>query len=114
MSLVPPIRPWNPAPLQDRVVLVTGGAQGIGRGIAQAVIGAGGSVVIGDLDADAGRACSGPAMPPGWRGPTWRTARRCCAGRGCADQSPSSRRQPSWHSSRSVAKLRSTIESGSG
>ncbi|KAF1703242.1 SDR family oxidoreductase [Pseudoxanthomonas kaohsiungensis] len=57
MSLVPPIRPWNPAPLQDRVVLVTGGAQGIGRGIAQAVIGAGGSVVIGDLDADAGRAC---------------------------------------------------------
>ena len=57
MSLVPPIRPWNPAPLQDRVVLVTGGAQGIGRGIAQAVIGAGGSVVIGDLDADSGRAC---------------------------------------------------------
>ena len=57
MSLVPPIRPWNPAPLHDRVVLVTGGAQGIGRGIAQAVIGAGGSVVIGDLDADAGRAC---------------------------------------------------------
>lgn len=57
MSLVPPIQPWNPAPLQDRVVLVTGGAQGIGRGIAQAVIGAGGSVVIGDLDAEAGRAC---------------------------------------------------------
>ncbi len=57
MSLVPSIHPWNPAPLQDRVVLVTGGAQGIGRGIAQAVIGAGGSVAIGDLDGDAGRAC---------------------------------------------------------
>lgn len=57
MSTVPPIQPWNPVPLQDRVVLVTGGAQGIGRGIAQAVIGAGGSVVIGDLDAEAGRAC---------------------------------------------------------
>lgn len=57
MPSIPPIQPWNPAPLQDRVVLVTGGAQGIGRGIAQAVIGAGGSVVIGDLDADAGRAC---------------------------------------------------------
>ncbi|AKC86443.1 SDR family oxidoreductase [Pseudoxanthomonas suwonensis] len=57
MTLVPAIEPWNPAPLQDRVVLVTGGAQGIGRGIAQAVLGAGGRVAIADLDADAGRAC---------------------------------------------------------
>ncbi|MEQ7416747.1 SDR family oxidoreductase [Xanthomonas campestris pv. campestris] len=57
MALVPAVSAWNPAPLQDRVVIITGGAQGIGRGIAQAVLGAGGSVVIGDLDADAGKAC---------------------------------------------------------
>ncbi|KAB7769957.1 SDR family oxidoreductase [Xanthomonas maliensis] len=57
MPLVPPISAWTATPLQDRVVIVTGGAQGIGRGIAQAVLGAGGSVVIGDLDAEAGKAC---------------------------------------------------------
>lgn len=57
MALLPPIEPFDSAPLRDRVVLVTGGAQGIGRGVAQAVLGAGGRVVIGDLDRDAGRAC---------------------------------------------------------
>jgi NAD(P)-dependent dehydrogenase (short-subunit alcohol dehydrogenase family) len=57
MTLTPSITPYDPAPLRDRVVLVTGGAQGIGRGIAQAVLAAGGSVMIGDLDADAGRTC---------------------------------------------------------
>lgn len=57
MTLTPPIRPFDPLPLRDRVVLVSGGAQGIGRGIAQAVIGAGGIVAIGDLDAAAGKAC---------------------------------------------------------
>lgn len=57
MSLTPPIRPFEATPLLDRVVLITGGAQGIGRGIAQAVLGAGGRVVIGDLDRDAGKAC---------------------------------------------------------
>ncbi|QWT18525.1 SDR family oxidoreductase [Bacillus sp. NP157] len=40
-----------------KVILVTGGAQGVGKGIAQAVLDAGGSVVIGDLDAEAGKAC---------------------------------------------------------
>ncbi|MGE8208950.1 MAG: SDR family oxidoreductase [Stenotrophomonas rhizophila] len=57
MPLTPPITDWAAQPLRDRVVVVTGGAQGVGRGIAQAVLGAGGSVVIADLDADAGKAC---------------------------------------------------------
>lgn len=57
MPLTPAITPWDTAPLRDRVVLVTGGAQGIGRGVAQAVLGAGGCVMIGDLDTQAGRDC---------------------------------------------------------
>jgi len=65
MPIVPPVQPWDPAPLRDRVVLVTGGAQGIGRGIAQAVLGTGGCVAIGDLDATAGRACLRERGVPG-------------------------------------------------
>jgi NAD(P)-dependent dehydrogenase (short-subunit alcohol dehydrogenase family) len=57
MTKTPTITAHDAQPMRDRVVLVTGGAQGIGRGIAQAVLGAGGSVMIGDLDAEAGRAC---------------------------------------------------------
>ncbi len=57
MTLTPAIADFDALPMRDRVVLITGGAQGIGRGIAQAVLGAGGSVLIGDLDAEAGRAC---------------------------------------------------------
>lgn len=43
--------------LQGRVVMITGGAQGIGRGIAQAVLAAGGRVAIGDVDTQAANAC---------------------------------------------------------
>jgi len=57
VSAAPPIAAWPAAPLQDKVVLVTGGANGIGRGVAQAVLGAGGRVLIGDLDVEAGQAC---------------------------------------------------------
>lgn len=57
MSLTPDIVDLDARPLLDRVVLITGGAQGIGRGIAQAVLGAGGKVMVGDLDVEAGRAC---------------------------------------------------------
>lgn len=57
MPLIPPLAPPPAQPLAGRVVLITGGAQGIGRGIAQAVLGAGGAVVIGDTDVEAGRAC---------------------------------------------------------
>jgi NAD(P)-dependent dehydrogenase (short-subunit alcohol dehydrogenase family) len=42
--------------LDGRVVVVTGGAQGIGRGIAQAVLSAGADVAIIDIDAGAGQA----------------------------------------------------------
>lgn len=44
-------------PLDARVVVVTGGASGIGRGIAEAALGAGARVVIADIDETAGRAC---------------------------------------------------------
>lgn len=59
MTTAAPIEAWPRAPLADKVVLVTGGANGIGRGIAQAVLGAGGRVLIGDLDTEAGEACLG-------------------------------------------------------
>jgi NAD(P)-dependent dehydrogenase (short-subunit alcohol dehydrogenase family) len=52
----PEISSPPPQPLHGRVVLVTGGAQGIGRGIAQAALGAGACVMIADRDAKAGRA----------------------------------------------------------
>ncbi len=57
MTVTPAIADFDAQPMRDRVVLITGGAQGIGRGIAQAVLGAGGSVMIGDLDTEAGQAC---------------------------------------------------------
>ena len=57
MTHAPAITNYDAQPLKDRVVLITGGAQGIGRGIAQAVLGAGGRVMIGDLVRDAARAC---------------------------------------------------------
>jgi NAD(P)-dependent dehydrogenase (short-subunit alcohol dehydrogenase family) len=57
MSITPNITEYDAQPLQGRVIAITGGAQGIGRGIAQALLGAGGSVMIGDMDVEAGHAC---------------------------------------------------------
>lgn len=57
MPKSPAITAYDAQPMRDRVVLITGGAQGIGRGIAQAVLAAGGAVMIGDLDKQAGQAC---------------------------------------------------------
>lgn len=57
MPATPAITPWPALPLAGQVVLVTGGGNGIGRGIAQAVLGAGGQVAIADIDTAALQAC---------------------------------------------------------
>lgn len=49
-------REGGPVRLKGKACVVTGGAQGIGRGIAGRFAAEGGTVVIADLDADEGRA----------------------------------------------------------
>lgn len=56
-AAVPGIAPWPAQPLAGQVVLVTGGAAGVGRGIAQTILGAGGYVAIADRDQAALAAC---------------------------------------------------------
>jgi NAD(P)-dependent dehydrogenase (short-subunit alcohol dehydrogenase family) len=43
--------------LKDQIVIVTGGAQGIGKGIARCLLGEGAGVVMADIDREAGREC---------------------------------------------------------
>jgi 3alpha(or 20beta)-hydroxysteroid dehydrogenase len=51
--------------LTGRKALVTGGARGLGAGMAEALARAGAAVVIGDVLEDAGQASSrSPAPPP--------------------------------------------------
>ena len=42
--------------VQDKVVLVTGGAMGLGKAAAQALLAQGATVMISDYNAEAGRA----------------------------------------------------------
>ena len=48
----------NRKPLQDKVAIVTGGANGIGLAIAQRLAADGASVIIGDMQGDDGRAAA--------------------------------------------------------
>src|SRR4029453_2620322 len=45
-------RRWGMAGVKDRVAVVTGGANGLGREIAQVLARAGAKVAVGDLEAD--------------------------------------------------------------
>ncbi|MDF1592395.1 MAG: SDR family NAD(P)-dependent oxidoreductase [Desulfobacterales bacterium] len=45
------------ADLNQQIVIITGGAQGIGKGIARYLLKKGAGVVIADIDREAGREC---------------------------------------------------------
>jgi len=66
--------------LSDRVYLVTGAAGGIGAGIAEALVEAGGSVALGDLDLDSTEATARAIDPSGKRTPAVRCDVRSDAG----------------------------------
>ncbi|HEY1687067.1 MAG TPA: SDR family oxidoreductase [Tepidisphaeraceae bacterium] len=53
--------------LKDKIAIVTGAANGIGRAIAEAFAGAGAQVILADLDESAGRAVAGEIEKTGGR-----------------------------------------------
>ncbi len=57
LQVIPSGQRLSALPLTGHVIAVTGGARGIGRGIVEAVVAAGGKAIIGDIDPRAGRAC---------------------------------------------------------
>lgn len=57
----------NASSLQGRTALVTGGARGLGAGMAQALAAAGASVMIGDILEDTGRATAKALADQGFR-----------------------------------------------
>ena len=67
--------------LVDKVVLVSGGSQGLGAGIARAAAREGGTVVVTGRNAERGEAVASIFVPPEQRRhssvPTSRTSSRC-------------------------------------
>lgn len=55
--------------LEDKIALVTGSAQGFGKGIAEEMVKQGAFVVIADMNFEGAKACAEPALRCLWSGP---------------------------------------------